>query len=168
MFLDESEIHNEFLTGLFTILLTTVVIKGTRRRQIHTQPTPSIQIGIYNRRSVAITTDGNPNYIPIQLSDEVVKEGFVESFMKDKRTNILLLTLKHVCKRTTIVSDVYAGDLTKTIERLTKKLKSRGLDDKYIILIEDVVCNNYERILDLSEVGQEKVLSSQYSDQINN
>jgi hypothetical protein len=62
-----------------------------------------------------------------------------------------------------IISDIYAGDLTKTMERLTKRLKSRGLDDKYIILIEDVVCYNYERILGLSEVGHEKVPNSQYS-----
>ncbi len=117
----------------------------------------------YNRRSSAITTDGNTNYIPIQLSDEVVKEGFVESFVKDKRTNSLLLTLNHVCKPMTLISNIYAGDLTKTTERLTKRLKDRGLDDKYIILIEDVVCTNYERILGLSEVGHEKVPSSQYS-----
>ena len=69
-----------------------------------------------------------------------------------------------MCKPMTIVSDIYAGDLTKTIERLTKKLKSRGVDDKHVILIEDVVCNNYECILGLSEVGHEKVPTSQYSE----
>jgi hypothetical protein len=63
----------------------------------------------------------------------------------------------------TIISNIYAGDLTKTIERLTKILKSRGLNDKHIILIEDVVCINYERILGFSEVGHEKVPTSQYS-----
>ena len=56
-----------------------------------------------------------------------------------------------------------AGDpWNKTVDTLTKKLKNRGLDGKHIDLVEDVVSNNYERVLGLSEDGQENEFSNQY------
>ncbi len=112
------------------------------------------------KRSLLTDSDNN---ICIQLSDEIKKEGFVESFFKDKRTNSLLLTLNHVYKRTIIISPVYANNQWhKTVEALTKKLKSRGLGDKYIDLIEDVLNSNFEHILGLSKDVLENSITNPY------
>ena len=75
----------------------------------------------------------------------------------------MLLTLKRICKRITIISHVFAGDWSKTVDALTKQLKSRGLDNKHINLLEDVLSNNYEIILGLSEVGLGNDISDQNS-----
>ena len=77
----------------------------------------------------------------------------MRSFKKDKRTNNLLLTLNHAYKQKQIISPVFEGSKwIDTVDTLVKRLKHSGVSDTHILLIEDVLSNNYEIVL---EVGQE-------------
>ena len=95
------------------------------------------------------------SFTDLPLTDELKKEQIVSSFKKDKRTNNLLLTLNHVYKQKRIISHVYEGHKwNDTVDTLNKKLKHSGVSDTHILLIEDLLTDNYEIVL---EVGQAQV-----------
>ena len=96
------------------------------------------------------------SFIDLQLTDEIRNAQIITSFRKDKRTNNLVLWLNHVYKQKQIISPVYEGsNWIETADTLVKKLKRSGVSDTHILLIEDVLNNNYEIVLGLTEAGQE-------------
>jgi hypothetical protein len=96
------------------------------------------------------------SFIDLQLTDKIKKEQIVTSIRKDKRTNNLFLSLNHIYKQKQIISPVYEGaKWSEMVDILVKKLKRSGVSDAHVLLIEDVLTNNYEIVLGLSEAGQE-------------
>ena len=103
-----------------------------------------------------ISNTNAESFIDLLLTDEIKKEQIVTSFKKDKRTNSLILSLNHIYKQKQIISPVYEGSKwIETVDTLVKRLKHSGVSDTHILLIEDVLTNNYEIVLGLTEAGQE-------------
>jgi hypothetical protein len=104
-----------------------------------------------------LTLNTNSNYfIDLELTDEIKSEQIVTSFKKDKRTNNLFLTLNHVYKQKQIISRIYEGiKWNETVEILVKKLRNNGISEAHILLLEDVLNNNYETVLGLMEATHE-------------
>ncbi len=101
------------------------------------------------------TTDAE-RFIDLQLTDEIKKEQVVTFFKLDKRTNNLFLKLHHIYRQKRIISPIYEGPKwNETVDTLVKKLRQSGVSAPHIDLIDDVLNNNYDIVLGITEAGQE-------------
>jgi hypothetical protein len=103
-------------------------------------------------------------FIDFELTDEIKKEQIVTSFKKDNRTNNLFLKLNHAYKQKQIISPIYEGSKwSETVNALVKKLKHSGVSNDHILLIEDVLTNNFETICGQSEDIQKQDVNTDES-----
>jgi hypothetical protein len=106
----------------------------------------------------------NLNEISLELSQEIKSIGIVTEFVFNPLRNDLILSLSHIYKNKIVILSVYQNDWTKFIDMVGKRLKQKGLDDKHILLIQDILDNNY-KIISAKEDVYSKVNSNNQDNQ---
>ncbi len=99
----------------------------------------------------------NSHCIPLELSDDLKQEEIVTRFVKDKRTNSLILSLNHKYKQKNLVFTIPAVnkiDWTSTMTKIIKSLKANGISLEHIVMLEDVIQTNYEIVLETDNPDQ--------------
>jgi hypothetical protein len=94
----------------------------------------------------------NSNIISLELSEDLRNEGIVTSFTINKKVNSLILSLSGSYGKKTIICSIYS-DWLKTTGTFDKLLKSRGVKKEHITKLEDVLDNNFEKIMGLDGAG---------------
>ena len=92
----------------------------------------------------------NSHLIPLELSEELKKEGIVTRFDKDTRNGSLILFLNHRYNKRSIVfpiPSIKKLDWATHLEKMAKKLRTNGVSAEHILMIEDVLNTNYEKVL---------------------
>jgi radical SAM superfamily enzyme with C-terminal helix-hairpin-helix motif len=88
-------------------------------------------------------TDTN---ITLELSPKLQQEQIVTSYIRDLKTNRLVVELNHKYDKKTIISKIVKDDWTKTIERFEHEMKRKGVSQERIATIADVTENQYQDI----------------------
>jgi hypothetical protein len=99
----------------------------------------------------------NSHCIPLELSDELKQEEIVTRFVKDKRTNSLILSLNHKYKQKNLIFTIPAVkkiDWTSTMAKIIKSFKANGISLEHIVMLEDVILTNYEIVLETDNPDQ--------------
>jgi hypothetical protein len=101
-------------------------------------------------------TEANSNNktILLELTEKIQQEGIVISFAKDKTTNNLILCLNHDYGKKKIVSPIYK-DWIKTTDTFARQMKVKGVKDDHVLQLVDILDNNFERVLELDNVGHD-------------
>ena len=96
-------------------------------------------------------------FTDLVLTDEINQLEILVSFRKDNRTNNLFLKLNHVYKQKLIISPIHEGsEWNETVNTLVKKLERNGVSDEHILLLEDVLSNNFDIVSSVAEGAQEQ------------
>jgi hypothetical protein len=90
-------------------------------------------------------------------------EGIITSFTINKKINSLILSLGDSYGKKTIVCPIYS-DWPKTIDTFNKRLKSKGVKKEHITNLEDILDNNFEKILGLDSAGDRSHSSDEDDD----
>ena len=98
-----------------------------------------------------MTRNGNGNFIPIELTEDLIKQEIVTKFIFDKRSKLLILSLNHKYKKKTVVSPIFKNDWLKTIQKFKDQMTSKGMTEDHMNMLCDIVDYNYEKILDIDE-----------------
>jgi hypothetical protein len=98
-----------------------------------------------------MTRNGNGNFIPIELTEDLIKQEIVTNFIFDKRSKLLILSLNHKYKKKTVVPPVFKNDWLKTIQKFKDQMTSKGMTEDHMNMLCDIVDYNYEKILDIDE-----------------
>jgi hypothetical protein len=102
------------------------------------------------------TTDDS-HLIPLELSEELKKEEIVTKFVKDNRTNSVVLSLNHKYKQRTIVFPISSAkkiDWAVTTEKFAKKLHACKISLEHILMLEDVMQVNFEIVIGFTEPSE--------------
>lgn len=95
-------------------------------------------------------TAKNSHLIPLELSDELNQAGIITKLVKDTRTNSVVISLNHIYKQKTLIFSIPPAkkiDWAATIEKIAKSLRTNGVSPDHILMIEDVLHTNYEKVL---------------------
>jgi hypothetical protein len=95
-------------------------------------------------------TSENPHLVPLELSEELKQAGIITKLVKDTRTNSVVLSLNHIYKQKTLIFPIPPAkkiDWEATIDKITKSLRTNGISPEHILMIEDVLQTNYEKVL---------------------
>jgi hypothetical protein len=95
------------------------------------------------------TTD-NSHLVPLELSEELKQAGIITKLVKDTRTNSVVLSLNHIYKQKTLIFPIPSAkkiNWEATIDKIAKSLRTNGLSPEHILMIEDVLQTNYEKVL---------------------
>jgi hypothetical protein len=92
------------------------------------------------------TSFDNQNEISLDLSQELKSIEIVTDFVYNPLRKELILNLSDIYKNKTVILTVNQNNWTKFTETVGKRLKQKGLDNKHILLIQDVIDNNYNII----------------------
>jgi hypothetical protein len=99
----------------------------------------------------------NSHLIPLELSEELKKEEIVSKFVKDTRTNSVVLSLNHKYKQKTIVFPIPTAkkiDWSVTTEKFAKKLRACKISPEHILMLEDVMQENFEIVIEFTEPSE--------------
>jgi hypothetical protein len=91
------------------------------------------------------------------LSEELKKEEIVSKFVKDTRTNSLVLSLNHKYKQKTIVFPIPTArkiDWSVATEKFAKKLRACKISPEHIMMLEDVMQVNFEIVIGIAEPNE--------------
>jgi hypothetical protein len=97
------------------------------------------------------TSFDNLNEISLDLSQELKSIKIVTDFVYNPLRKELILNLSDIYKNKTVILTVNQNNWTKFTETVGKRLKQKGLDNKHILLIQDVIDNNYKIISCIEE-----------------
>lgn len=92
----------------------------------------------------------NSHLIALELSDELNQAGIITKLVKDTRTNSVVLSLNHIYKQKTFVFPIPSAkkiDWAGTIDKIAKSLRINRVSSDHILMIEDVLNTNYEKVL---------------------
>ena len=95
-------------------------------------------------------TTENSHFIPLEMSDELNQAGIITKFIKDTRTNSVVLSLNHIYKQKTLIFPMPTAkkiDWAAIIEKIAKSLRTNGVSPDHILMIEEVLHTNYEKVL---------------------
>jgi hypothetical protein len=95
-------------------------------------------------------TTENPHLVPLELNDELKQAGIITKLVKDTRTNSVVLSLNHIYKQKTLIFPIPPTkkiNWEATIEKIAKSLRTNGISPEHILMIEDVLQTNYEKVL---------------------
>jgi hypothetical protein len=95
-------------------------------------------------------TTENPHLVPLELSEELKQAGIITKLVKDTRTNSVVLSLNHIYKQKTLIfpiPSVKKIDWEGTIDKIAKSLRINGISPDHILMIEDILQTNYEKVL---------------------
>lgn len=95
----------------------------------------------------------NSHLIPLELSEELKKEEILTKFEKDTRTNSLILSLNHKYKKKCFIFSIPTKriDWTAIIDKIAKSLKAFGMSPGHMLMIEDVMQENYEIVIGIAD-----------------
>jgi hypothetical protein len=99
-------------------------------------------------------TTKNSHLIPLELSEELKKEEIVNKFVKDTRTNSLVLSLNHKYKQKTLVFPIPTAkkiDWAAITEKFAKKLRACEISLEHKLMLEDVMQVNCEIVVGLAD-----------------
>jgi hypothetical protein len=102
------------------------------------------------------TTDDS-HLIPLELNEELKKEEIVTKFVKDSRTNSLILSLNHKYKQKTLIFPIPTArkiDWSVTTEKFAKKLRACNISPEHILMLEDVMQENFEIVIGFTEPSE--------------
>jgi hypothetical protein len=92
----------------------------------------------------------NPHQVPLELSEELKQAGIITRLVKDTRTNSIVLSLNHIYKQKTLIFPIPSAKKINwevTIDKIAKSLRTNGVSPEHILMIEDVLQTNYEKVL---------------------
>ena len=95
-------------------------------------------------------TAKNSHLIHLELSDELNQAGIITKLVKDTRANSVVLSLNHIYKQKTLIFSIPPAkkiDWAATIEKIAKSLRTNGISPDHILMIEDVLHTNYEKVI---------------------
>jgi hypothetical protein len=95
-------------------------------------------------------TAKNLHLIPLELTDELNQAGIITKLVKDTRTNSVVISLNHIYKQKTLIFPLPPArkiDWVATIEKIAKSLRASGVSPDHILMIEDALHTNYERVI---------------------
>src|SRR5918911_5514856 len=87
------------------------------------------------------------NLIPLDITDELQKEGIIVSFVANKKTQCIAAELNHIYDKKTLVSSVYQ-DWIKTHNTFSAQASKKGLEDRHITMLADTLDSNYEKVME--------------------
>src|SRR5207245_7876135 len=91
------------------------------------------------------------NVVDLELSDDVNRQEIVSSFVFDRKSNNLILSLNHRYAGKIVISSIAYKKWAESIQAFEKKMMGKGVKPKQIRkLLCEVVENNHEKILDLN------------------
>lgn len=90
--------------------------------------------------------DSSPFFISIPLNKKLEKEEIVSSFVKDKRTNSIVIELNHKYEKNKVVIPINIKNWLKFLHDVEKRLKDKGITDEHIKLIKNTLDNNWELV----------------------
>jgi hypothetical protein len=99
-------------------------------------------------------TTENSQSIPLKLSDELIQEGIIEKFCKDKRINSVVITLNHKYKKKNFIDPIPTAEKINwpvTIEKIAKSLRTGGITSDHILMTEDVLNTSYEIVIGVTD-----------------
>ncbi len=100
---------------------------------------------------------GNSHLIPLELSEELKNEEIITRFEKDMRTNSLILSLNHKYKKKCFIFPIPTKriDWIDIIAKIAKALKAFGMSPGHMLMIEDVMHDNYEIVIGIDTSDQQ-------------
>ena len=95
--------------------------------------------------------------IPLQLSKKLQDERIIHSFVKDPRTNSIILEVNHKYDQTKVIVSINTNNWQKFLNSVEKTLKDKdiGISDYHIRLIKNVLDDNHEIIVGISETSDQ-------------
>src|SRR5918912_2761558 len=87
------------------------------------------------------------NLIPLDITEELQKEGIIVSFVANKKTQCIAAELNHIYDKKTLVSSVYQ-DWIRTLNSFSTQASKKGLKDRHITMLGDTLDNNYEKVME--------------------
>jgi hypothetical protein len=96
--------------------------------------------------------------IPLELSDELKNEEIITRFEKDMRTNSLILSLNHKYRKKCFIFPIPTKkiDWTAVIDKIAKSLKAFGMSPGHMLMIEDVMQENYEIVIRVADSSDQQ------------
>jgi hypothetical protein len=158
--------------------MTTPVVSSANRifenideRQYHQSIARKLKVRLYNNddddddreteSEVQAYTQINQQQrseLEFELTPELKQAGIVERFAFYSETNAIHILLNHQYTRKSIVFSVDKKDWNKTHNVFEKQLKQKGISKEHILLLSDVLDNNYQAILSLGQNLQNQVM----------
>lgn len=101
---------------------------------------------------------GNSHLIPLELSEELKNEEIITRFEKDMRTNSLILSLNHKYKKKCFIFPIPTKriDWIDIIAKIAKALKAFGMSPGHMLMIEDVMHDNYEIVIGIADTSDQQ------------
>ena len=99
--------------------------------------------------------------IMLSLSSELKEENIINTFTVKRNSNkgagggFITLELNNIYKKKTIISDIYHDSWTKTLNAFKKRAKEKGIKQRHIDMITDVLDNNAARIIPIFQQSVE-------------
>lgn len=95
----------------------------------------------------------SPYSIPLQLSIRLQNEGIVKRFVKNKKTNSIVLELNHKYEKSMVFFTIDTKTFQKNLEMMEKSLKDKNVNNEHIRLIKNDMENNWKLILGISDAS---------------
>ncbi|MBV9179099.1 MAG: hypothetical protein JO297_18875, partial [Nitrososphaeraceae archaeon] len=111
------------------------------------------ELGVPNNEEHSTPKDSGKDTIALAINDTLQKEQILTSFTV--KACCIIVGLNHKYDKKTIVSSIYK-DWNKTIKSFSDCARKKGINNNHILMLIDVLDNNWERIIDIQQQGEEE------------
>ncbi|HSF50579.1 MAG TPA: AAA family ATPase [Nitrososphaeraceae archaeon] len=109
-------------------------------------------------------------FINLELGKKLQDEEIINSFVKDKKTNCIKIELNHKYEYNTVIIPINGNNWLKFLESVEKRLKDKGIgiSNEHVRLIKNVLDDNHEIIVGISDTLRDQTFKNTYNNEHKN